>query len=222
MRLILTRHGETANNAGGVVQGRVDAPLNERGRQQAAALARALAAETPAAVVTSPLERARVTAAAIAESHGLPLTLEPDLMEMDVGEMEGLNGAQMRERFPEFLAVWRGPDGPAATMPGGESLQDVQARAWAVVERLRDTYPEGTVIVTSHNFVISGIICRAIGLPLDRFRRLRFDVASRTVLDMRPDRTLALVVNDTCHLGDAALQSGGRWEGPLKQSASGE
>ncbi len=212
MRLILIRHGETVRNAEGLVQGRADVPLNDLGRRQAAALADALGGESLAAVYASPLQRARATAAAIAAPHGLPVIVEPDLAEMDVGEMEGLSGAQMRERFPEFLAVWAGPAGPSLSMPGGESLQDVQARAWAVIERLREHHAEATVAAVSHSFVIATIVCRAAGVPLSAFRRLRHEVASRTVLDCRPDRILIVHLNDTCHLDGHGLRSAGPWE----------
>ena len=212
MRLILIRHGETANNAGGVVQGRVDVPLNELGRRQAHALSLALRAEDVHAVVSSPLARARDTAAAIAAELGRTVTIEDDLAEMDVGEMEGLTGEQMRARHPEFLAVWASPAGPSLPMPGGESLQQVQDRAWATVERLRERYPDQTLVAVSHNFVISALACRAIRVPLAGFRRLRFNVASRTVIDFEPDRALVRHLNDTCHLDRAALRSAGPWE----------
>jgi probable phosphoglycerate mutase len=211
MRLILIRHGETDNNAGGLVQGRLDLPLNALGERQAAALAEHLARESLVHVVCSPLLRACRTAAVIATPHGLtPQTLD-DLVEMDVGEMEGLSGPQMRERFPAFLTAWAGPDGPSLRMPGGESLADVQARAWAVVEQLRVAWPEGCVVAVTHNFVLAAVVCKVLGLPLSDFRRFRHSVASRTVIDFRPDRALILTLNDTCHL-DGGLHSAGPWE----------
>lgn len=212
MRLILVRHGETAHNADGMVQGRADVPLNDLGRRQAATLAGALRAEDVRAVFASPLQRGRDTATAIAAAHGLPVIIEPDLAEMDVGVMEGLTGAQMRERHPEFLVAWAGPAGPWLPMPGGESLQQVQERAWAVVERIRDHYREDLIVAVSHNFVIATVICRAIGAPLTAFRHLRHAVASRTLIDFRPDRTLILSLNDTCHLDRRDLRSAGPWE----------
>ena len=214
MRLILVRHGETEHNAGGFVQGRIDVPLNELGRRQAAALAAALRADPPAAVVASPLERARDTALAIAAPRGLPVTLDPDLAEMDVGALEGLSGPQMRERFPDILAAWAGPQGPSVQLAGGESLEQVQVRAWRVVERLYEQYAGATVVVATHNFVIGSIVCRAIGAPLTAFRRLRIGVASRTVIDILPDRTLLRCLGDLCHLEREGLRSAGPWEAP--------
>lgn len=212
MRLILVRHGETAHNAGGMVQGRADVPLNDRGRRQARALAGALRTEPVCAVYASPLQRARDTATAIAETHGLTVVTEPDLAEMDIGEMEGLSGAEMRARYADFLRVWAGPEGPLLRMPGGESLTQVQERAWAVIERLRAAHEEDTIVVASHNFVIGAVMCRAVNVPLYSFRRMRHGVASRSVIDFRPDRILVLKVNDTCHLDEDGLRSDGPWE----------
>jgi broad specificity phosphatase PhoE len=212
MRLILIRHGETDNNAGGFVQGRVDAPLNDLGRRQAAALGRALAAEPVVAVACSPLQRAHHTALMVAQPHSLTLTVHDDLAEMDLGDLEGLSGAEIRERYPDFLSAWAGPSGASLPIPGGESLEQVQARAWAVIERLRDSWPEATLVAVTHNFVLATIVCRAIGLPLSDFRRFRHGVAGRTTIDFRQDRTLVQTLNDTCHLDRTGLRSAGPWE----------
>lgn len=220
MRLILIRHGETERNAAGAVQGRADVPLSDLGRRQAEALADALRDVDLRAVYSSPLERARETARAIAMPHDLTVTVEPDLIEMDVGGMEGLTGAEMRARYPDFLTQWAGPEGPRARMPeGGESLAEVQERAWQVIDRLQAIHPDDAVAAVSHNFVISSLVCRAIGVPLSDFRRMRYNVASRTVIDFRPDRVLVVELNDLCHLERHGLRSRGPWEGPLTRSA---
>lgn len=212
MRLTLIRHGETANNAGGFVQGRVDLPLNELGQLQAAAIADSLRSESIDLVVTSPLRRAFQTASMIASRQGLTPALDHDLVEMDLGEIDGLSGERMRTEHAAFLEIWRGPDGPTTPMPGGESLQQVQARGWDAIQRLYQQHQEGSVVVVSHNFVIMSIICRAIGAPLTQFRRMQQGIAGRTVIEMRPERTLITALNDTCHLDHAALRSGGPWE----------
>ncbi len=222
MRLILARHGETAHNATGFVQGRADNPLNALGQRQAVALAAALSGERLAAVVASPLRRARDTATAIALHHGMDLIIEPDLMEMDVGEMEGLSGPEMRQRFPEFMQAWTTAEGPQVPMPGGESLAQVQQRGWAAVERLHAAFDDAVVVAVTHNFVLAGIVCRAIGVPLDSFRRFRHNVACRTVIDINPQRTIVRRLNDGCHLFDAGLTSRSPWEGPLSRSARGQ
>ncbi|HXH22606.1 MAG TPA: histidine phosphatase family protein [Dehalococcoidia bacterium] len=206
MQVILVRHGETASNRDRLALGRKDVPLNSLGLAQAARLGKAIALEraagtTFAAVYSSPLVRARQTAEAIATALGLEVTEAPELIEMDVGEMDGLTGAELRERHPEFLRSWWGPEAGIVRMPGGESLQEVQDRAWPLIELVRDTYPaEAAVIAVSHNFVIRALICRALGIDLADFRRFEVGLASTTRLEFRGPRTLITNLNDVCHL----------------------
>jgi broad specificity phosphatase PhoE len=223
MRLILIRHGETEHNRRRLTLGRFDAPLNERGRAQAAAVAASFHT-APSALYTSPLSRARETAEAIAANTGVPVREEAALIEMDVGEMEHLTGAELLERYPEFLRVWtsreaaeaRMPGAEAVTdasearMPGGETLREVQERAWAAVQSWRAAEPDGEVVAVTHNFVIGALVCRAIGLPLADFRRIKHEVASRTMLDIGDQHGTLLVLNDQSHLTAAGLGGGPR------------
>lgn len=207
MRLILVRHGETDHNLNRITLGRADVPLNERGLGQVRALASSFK-QPPAAIYTSPLARCLAVADAIAGATGAPITVEPDLIEMDVGEMEHLSGAELRERFPDFLRVWMS-DGVAdsdARMPGGETLAEVQARAWTAMERFGALHPDGDVAVVTHNFVIRAAVCRALDLPLARFRRFNVGVASRTVIDMGERGPALISLNDTSHLRAAGLE----------------
>ncbi len=211
LRLLLVRHAETAHNRDGLVQGRADNPLSDLGLKQAAALAERLAPAPLDAIYSSPLVRARQTAEAIAASRGLPVTIEPDLIEMDVGEMEGLSGAELRERFPEFMKAWLSEDAGGAVMPGGESLVQVQARAIAVVERVVEQRPGGVVALVSHNFVLLSLLCAVLGLPLAQFRRLRQGVASIATVDALPGQWRLLGFNDRCHLEAPGLLGEDPW-----------
>ena len=202
MILLLVRHGETESNRQGLALGRADVPLNERGRWQAGRLAEALAGELLSTVYSSPLLRTLHTAEAIAEKHGLPVQIEPRLIEMDIGEADGMTFAEVRTRFPGLLEAWVGPDGPERPMPGGERLLDVQGRAWKTVQHLASVHPEQSVCVVSHNFVILSILASALGIDLAHFRRLRHSVAAVSVLDIRADRARLQRLNDTCHLED--------------------
>jgi broad specificity phosphatase PhoE len=208
---MLVRHAETGHNADSRVQGQADIPLSDLGVRQAAALGDHLLREPVAAVIASPLIRAAMTAEAIAAQRGVPVELEPALMEMNVGEMEGLSIAEMRSRFPEFLAEWVTDRGPSLRMPGGESLEEVQARAWRVVEGLRGAYADETVVLVSHNFVLSSLIARALSMSLHEFRRFRLSVCGVTTLRFRGDRVVVMGLNDTCHLARAGLPSTDPW-----------
>jgi probable phosphoglycerate mutase len=208
---LLIRHAETAHNRDSRVQGQADIPLSDLGVRQAAALGEHLRDEPLTAIIASPLVRARETAETIAQTHSLVLQTDPSLMEMHVGEMEGLSTAEMRTRFPDFLAEWATERGPAMEMPGGESLFQVQERAWRVVERLRALHDDATVALVSHNFVLGSLICRALDAPLHEFRRFRLSVAGVTTLRFRGDRTVLARLNDTCHLTRAGLPSTDPW-----------
>ncbi|MDE3095706.1 MAG: histidine phosphatase family protein [Chloroflexota bacterium] len=204
MRLVLVRHGETEHNRGQLTLGRADVPLNARGRRQADAVAASFAA-APVAIYTSPLGRAADTAGRIGAATGVAVTVEPALIEMDVGEMEHLTGAQLRERYPDFLRAWLSPACAGARMPGGETLAEVQDRAWAAVARMRAAHPDGAVVAVSHNFVILAIVCRALGLPLAHFRRLRQSLAAKTTIEVREGACTLLQLNDAAHLAAAGL-----------------
>jgi len=200
MRLILVRHGETDSNKAGLALGRADVELNEHGRWQAQRLAASLKDEPIAAIYSSPLKRALATAEPIASSHGLAVQVDEGLMEMDIGEMEGLTFQQVGERYPQFLRLWLGGQAAYEPMPGGERLLDVQERAWQAIERIGQRQEQGTVAVVTHNFVILTLLCRVLGLELADFRRLRHSVAAKSVLEMGRDRTIVMSFNDTCHL----------------------
>jgi broad specificity phosphatase PhoE len=204
MRLLLLRHGETESNAGRLALGQADVPLNERGVAQAAALAARLSGESPygriEAVYASPLQRAQATAAPLARALGLAVETSPALIEMDIGELEGLAFPEVRERYPDFISAWLSEDLADAVMPGGESLAQVQARAWAEVESIRARHESDAVAVVSHNFVILTLLCRALELPLARFRSLRHDLAAVSCLELGPDRAALVAMNDGCHL----------------------
>jgi broad specificity phosphatase PhoE len=207
MQVILVRHGETAANRDRIVLGRGDPPLTELGLRQAEHLADSIVAEIARglqvdAVYASPLSRTFRTAETLASRLHLPVIEAPGLIEMDIGETEGLPATELRQRFPEFMKVWMSREAGEAKMPGGESLADVQARAWPIVERLREEHrPEAAVVAVSHNFVIRTVVCKALAVDLAEFRRFEQDLASITRIEFRGPRTLVTSLNETCHLG---------------------
>src|SRR5438876_6792690 len=105
--LILARHGETDWNRDGRCQGHADPPLNERGREQALELAELLADEPIEAVYSSDLRRAHETARIVADRKGLDVIVDPQLRERDVGHWSGLTAAEIEERFPDQIRLWR-------------------------------------------------------------------------------------------------------------------
>ena len=206
MQVILVRHGETASNRDRLALGRNDVPLNDLGLRQARRLAAWLeggpARPRITGLYSSPLARARQTAEAIGERLGLTVVEAAELTEMDVGEMDGLSGPELRERHPGFMRAWFSREAGTARMPGGESLAEVQERAWPFLERLRDEHgAEAAVVVVSHNFVTRALVCKALAMDLADFRRFEQELASVTRIEFRGPRTLVTALNETCHLG---------------------
>lgn len=185
--------------------GRRDVPLNDRGRAQALAIAEAFRSrDGVVAVYASPLQRAVDTAAPLADALGVEVRTDERLIEMDIGEMDGLTLTDARERYPDFMRRWLSDELAEAPMPGGESLAQVQERAWPAIESLRDAHDGRAAVVVTHNFVLLTILCRVLHLPLARFRSLRQDLGALSVLELTAERQSVVTINDRCHLGPAS------------------
>ncbi len=201
VKILLVRHGETEWNRLHRFQGRSNIPLNQKGNDQARALALALKDESITAIYSSPLERAMETAVHIQQFHQIsPLIQEPAFMEMNLGEFEGMEGRRWKDEYQVFRKAWE--QKPAAlAMPGGESLQDVQERAVGALVRICKPYESGdTLVICSHNFVIVSVLCFASGVALDQFRQLRQDTAAINILYKENDEFQVERVNDCSHL----------------------
>jgi broad specificity phosphatase PhoE/ribonuclease HI len=197
-RLILVRHGSTEHSLERRFSGRNDLPLDAAGEAQAAALA-ARPFGPVAAIVSSPIRRARQTAAAIGEALGLPIATNDDLAELDFGAFEGLTFAEARERFPDELSAWFGSSEVAP--PGGESFSALARR----VRRGRDAViaadPDRTVIVVTHVSPIKTLVRVALDAPLASFYRMHLDTASVSTIDYFANGASSLrLFNDTSHL----------------------
>lgn len=160
-RVLVVRHGESAANATGVWQGHLDSPLNERGEAQAAAAAAALADRGIQAVVSSDLQRASRTGEIIAEAAGVPCSTDERLREIHAGRWQGMSGVDVREQFPEEMAMLaRGED--FARGIDGESVSQVAVRVRACVDELLERIdPGGTLLVSTH-----GVSSRALAASL--------------------------------------------------------
>lgn len=201
MILHLVRHGQTAHNRDGLGLGRADVPLTEMGLRQAEAVAARFGATRLGRVYSSPLVRCRAVAEAIAEASGSELEVRDELLELDVGETEGMTFPAMRERYADFLTAWAGIDGHLARMPGGESIADVDARLEPLLQELRG-HPHESAVVVSHNFVIRLAIVRLMGLHAPAFRSVSADLASVSTFRVREDGSAVMkALNDRCHLG---------------------
>lgn len=186
-------------NKTGRFQGINDEPLNATGRAQAQAVASALEEGLPFHLYASPVHRAMETAQTIADKLDVSLTQKKGLEEADIGELEELTGPEMRERYPDFVKRWT-EDAGVAQMPGGESLSQVQVRAWKAITELIAKHAEETVVAVTHNFTLQTIVSKVLEVPLRNSRRLRQDLCSITRVEFTDSRTTLLSLNETWHL----------------------
>ncbi|MDD5723920.1 MAG: histidine phosphatase family protein [Syntrophales bacterium] len=199
MKLILVRHGQTLWNREKRAQGVSDIALSNRGRAQVNSLARSLQDEKIDAIVSSPLKRAVQTAEAINHFHNLPIEPEKDLMELNMGDFEGIVFREMMKNHGDFMKRWA-EDPASVVMPKGESLTALQERAWGAVERI--IMKPGTTLLASHNFTIMTILCKIKGMNLSHIRQVHVDVASKTFVEFKNGRGAVALFNDIGHLAD--------------------
>jgi ribonuclease H / adenosylcobalamin/alpha-ribazole phosphatase len=211
---ILLRHGQTEFSTERRFAGRGDIPLTDIGRRQAAAAADRLSARGIDAIVTSPLQRARRTAEAVAATTGAPLAVDDGLVETDFGKWEGLTFGEAAQRWPDEMSSWLASADVAP--PGGESFADAARRVLASLDRLLVAHPRKTLLLASHVTPIKTLACRALLAPPAALFRIHLDVASLTEIDWFADGPALLrSLNDTGHLrlpGDDAILGGAAGE----------
>jgi alpha-ribazole phosphatase len=197
--LYLIRHAET-QGTGRYHGQRSDPTLSDIGRSQALALAKRLAEEGFLAIYTSPLERTRQTAEAIAKHHSCPIETLDDLSEMDFGRWDGLSYEEINTLDAESYGKWL--DDPLNfSPPGGEDLNRFHGRIKGAFDSIIARHSEGSVAAVSHGGAIRVMLCEALGLPMTSFWCFRVEQASITVLEVVEPRTFFLDLhNDRCHL----------------------
>jgi broad specificity phosphatase PhoE len=171
MNVFVIRHGETAWSLSGQHTGTTDIPLTDNGRRLAKRIRPVLAEEKFALVLVSPMGRARETC----DLAGLGDTavIEPDLMEWNYGEFEGLTNPEIRAKRPGWI-IFR--DGA----PGGEAPDHIGARVDRVVARSRAT--EGDVALFAHGHVLRVLVARWIGLPATAGQHFLLDTGAVSIL----------------------------------------
>jgi broad specificity phosphatase PhoE len=190
-QLVFVRHGQTEANRTGVLLGRMDPPLNDAGREQAAAVAARVALLEPVRVATSPLVRTVETAEIVAAACGLAVEVDDRLIEVDYGEYDGLPLADLP---PDLVWKWRN-DADFAP-PGGESLASVGKRMGEYTSEVLDALANGPLVAVSHVSPIKASVLWALGLPDLYAWRLRLDNASITRLAPGPDGPVLLSFNE--------------------------
>ena len=199
-KIILVRHGHVEGISPERFRGRADLALTAEGRRQAEATARRIEASwIPAALYASPLSRCLTTAEAIGRPFGLTPAPLPGLMDIDYGEWQGLTPDEVGQKWAEPLDTWyRAPHW--AAIPGGESLQDVLARAVAALREMIGRHPRDAVVVVGHDSVNRVILLHALALPLSRYWRLGQNLCAINEIDFSAGEFTVRSVNEIYHL----------------------
>ena len=196
--LLLVRHGHT-DAAGKRLTGRAPGVhLNELGRRQADRLVERLDGVRIDAIVSSPLERCRETAAPLAKARGRAVDVGRAWIEVGYGEWTGRSISQLR-RTKLWRRVMFAPSN--VRFPGGESLLEVQGRAVDATLDIAARHARGTVLVVSHADVIRLLVAHVAGMHADHLQRLSIDTASITAVSISDGFPRLLTVNDTDDLG---------------------
>ena len=200
-RVVLVRHGETEWNRVERFRGHADVALNETGIHQAEATAARVAAQwRPAIVYSSPLSRARRTAEAIAARSSVSVRIHAGLSDIDYGAWQGLSPDEVRQRWPEQLRDWyQTPQ--RATIPGGESLDELRMRCASALRQIVADHPQDTVVMVGHTVINRVLLLHVLGLGNDRFWHLRQDTCAINVIEADGADFTVVSINDTCHLG---------------------
>ena len=193
--VLLVRHGQTPTT-GKVLPGRAPGlHLADAGNQQAQRAAERIAElKTVDAIYSSPLERARETAAPIAAARGMKVQIDRGLLECDFGDW---TGAELKKlmKLPEWGTVQRAPS--TFTFPGGESFTAMQSRIVGAIDRLRVKHAGGVVVCVSHADPIKAAVAHAMGTHIDLFQRIVIGTCSITAIAYGFGAPIVLTVNST-------------------------
>lgn len=201
-RLCLVRHGETAWNAEGRVQGQLDIPLNDTGRAQAQATAEALAGLDFSAIYCSDLARVRQTAEPSARRLALPVAYDAALRERHYGMFESLTYVEVRDKHPHEYARFRDKD-PDFDFNGGESLRGFNQRALGAVLALAERHAGEQILVFTHGGVLEMVYRHVTARGLSGPRDFEIPNAGLNWVELGPAGWSVGAWADTAHLAAA-------------------
>jgi len=208
VKLLLTRHGYVEGIAPERFRGREPLALTARGRAEAAAVAQRIAgAWRPSVLYTSPLGRCVETGAAIAAACGMTGQICDDLNDIDYGDWQFKTFAEAKAQDPARFAAWL--ETPhLVRFPGGESLQDLAARAANAVRMVLTRHAGETVVLVGHDSVNRALLLGLLDLPLSAYWRIAQTPCCLNEIDLTGADVCIRSINETLHLEATARQFG--------------
>ena len=199
-KILLTRHGHVEGIRPKRFRGRAELALTELGQRQAEVLASRIAAHwTPAAVYTSGLQRGVVTGARIADACAIESSALPGLMDIDYGRWQMRRQDEVEAEQPQLFRLWHvAPQ--LVRFPGGESLQDVVARAADTLRLVLDRHAGATVVLVGHDSVNRALLLQLLDQPLSGYWKLAQDACCLNEIEIEGERVSVQSINDTAGL----------------------
>jgi phosphoserine phosphatase len=201
-KILLTRHGHVEGIEPRRFRGRTELALTERGRAEAKAVAARIAeAWKPVKVYTSPMGRCVATGREIALACGVGSEVMATLNDLDYGQWRWLSDDEARAAWPDLLAAWHASP-HLVRFPGGESLQDLVARAAEALRLVRERHKAAgeTVVLVGHDSVNRALLLQLLDQPLSAYWRLDQSPCAISEIDLAGDGILVRRVNETHHL----------------------
>ena len=197
--IYLVRHGQTAWNKEEVFRGRTDIPLNETGLREAGLAGEYFKGLELHAIYSSPLTRAFQTAQQIARFHPLEVRPLDGLIDMSFGSWEGRSLREVEERDEAHFRQWR-EQPHLVKIPGGETLDEVRARAVAALGEAIGEHPEKTIVLVSHRVINKVLLCSILGLDNSHFWQIAQGTTAINLIQYRNGKYILSLMNEACHL----------------------
>ncbi|MCK5319474.1 MAG: histidine phosphatase family protein [Anaerolineales bacterium] len=197
--VLLVRHGQTESNITGYFMGWSNEDISELGYAQAHNLSSRLAKSPIASIYTSPLKRTMNTARILAKPHKLEPEVMDDLIEIGLGDWQGLHRDEISQQWPE---IWKQSriDPSDISFPNGESFQQVTDRAVRAFNRIVADNANRQVLAVTHDVVIRVLVAHVLKTSNSIYRRLEINNASLSIIRVEDDRVRIVTLNDTAHL----------------------
>ena len=210
--ILLIRHGQTRSNVTGYYMGWSNEDLDEVGYDQARKLSARLVGLPLASVYTSPLQRAHTTASIIAKPHGLEVKPLDDLIEIKLGDWEGLHESEIERRWPE---LWRQSqvDPSGLAFPNGESFGQVAERAVRAFDAVVAANQGKQAVIVTHDIIVRILAAYVMGVPNSIYRRIKANNASLSVVWVNEGAKRLATLNDTSHF--ETMPSSPSWRAAL-------
>ena len=198
--VLLVRHGQTKSNVTGFYMGWSDEDLDDVGYSQARSLSSRLAGLPVTSVYTSPLRRTFTTATILAQPHELELKVLDDLIEINLGDWQGLHMDEIMQRWPEIWQQSR-VDPSNITMPNGESFRQVTERAVRAFDMIISANQGRHTAIVAHEVVVKVLAIHVLGTTNSIYRRFEINNASLSMVRITDGTARLTTLNDISHLG---------------------